>query len=536
MLCDDFLQQLYSSANHAQLEGSYVAAILLVNICLWFSGQRWLVWLLVGMFALMQLLQLSHISFTGEPLTPYDISKLFAEREEIGVATVHAAPHHWPVLVVWALPWGLTLWLFQRYLQPRPWPLALGCSLVVLLALASKPNRATYRDMIFFMPGPTRSSLHNSLNAFSYWAVRMAFRHQTVQLPEFQPYRLQQLPVADVDNLVLLITDSVRYDRLQLAGGERETTPQLQLLLQRGELQARQGLAASVATGASLPLLLNSVREPGNLVALESGVANLFAQARRAGFKTFWLSTQESKMLNGLGVEHVDVVVTREDEPLDLAQQGDRLVLEWLQEYSLAEKNLIAVHVRSAHIPYQAAYRHERQRYHRWPDDQGDSAQRDSNAYDNALLYLDQLAADIYRWSQQLPGRTAWVMTSDHGQMLGEQGRWGHNRLTPMVASVPVLAAGAQADSLPAGLMSHYQLSKWLLQRLGAQLHNPNEVAGVHYFQSEKLYQDNLYRMVLSQPDGVYFCQPSLISRYPDETACEQTERVWPEELNASLQ
>lgn len=53
---------------------------------------------------------------------------------------------------------------------------------------------------------------------------------------------------------------------------------------------------------------------------------------------------------------------------------------------------------------------------------------------------------------EQLEGERYLVITGDHGQLLGEQGRWGHNDLQPQVAEVPVLiiARDAPPDALQA--------------------------------------------------------------------------------------
>jgi hypothetical protein len=105
--------------------------------------------------------------------------------------------------------------------------------------------------------------------------------------------------------------------------------------------------------------------------------------------------------------------------------------------------------------------------------------------------------------------------------MVGEGGQWGHNRLTPEVASVPLIVSRHPAvEQLPESFVSHYQLSKWLLRVMGADLVNRNEVEGVHYQHSDKLYEDNLFRKILEQGGQLSFCDVSMVSRYPDNDAC----------------
>ena len=528
MLSDDFLQQLYTENNQAELEPAYVFVIWVLNLCLWLAGRRWFANLILTLFAFMQLLQLCNISFIGEPLTAYDISKLLSEREEIRTAAGAAADTHWPVLLAWGLPYGALFAIFNQWLPNAGRSLEPGRHswvplLLVVLILGSKPHRALEMDMLAFMPGPTRSSLHNSINVFSFYATRMMGRTDQFQRPHYEPYQVKKVPVADApETIFLVIPDSVRNERLGVAGYKRPTTPHLSALATSGQLQVASGLAASVATGASLPLMLNVVNEPGNLAALDSGVANLFRRAQEAGYKTFWISTQESKLLNGLDSQHIDVRITREDDPLNLSTGGDRVALEWLPAQPWAEKNFVVLNLRTAHTPYADAYRAEPERYTRWPThDQNLSAnQRRSNAYDNALLYLDSLLADTIEFATEtFSGDLLWVFTSDHGQMLGENGSWGHNRLRPAVASVPMMAFERRdnfADTpyqLPdSNLVSHYEMGRWLLREMGFELINPNKVEGIHYFHNEKLYGDNLFQQVRETPEGPVFSDMHLVS------------------------
>ena len=81
-------------------------------------------------------------------------------------------------------------WLLRMARWVRHPPSA-GRVRLVLIVLAAKPYRATYRDMTHFMPGPTRSSLHNSLNSFAFYAVNLAGREQqALPVSPFQPYQV----------------------------------------------------------------------------------------------------------------------------------------------------------------------------------------------------------------------------------------------------------------------------------------------------------------------------------------------------------
>ena len=74
------------------------------------------------------------------------------------------------------LPYGLLLLMHNLIPRRMRLPQSRWALLIIILVLGSKPYRATYRDLSSFLPGPTRSGLHNSFNAFAFYGVRLAFR------------------------------------------------------------------------------------------------------------------------------------------------------------------------------------------------------------------------------------------------------------------------------------------------------------------------------------------------------------------------
>lgn len=72
------------------------------------------------------------------------------------------------------------------WLQPR-----LG--LLILIILAARPIRASYRHLEDFLPGPARSALHNSMSVFSFFDVKTLQGHTLQPVAEMNaivPYRM----------------------------------------------------------------------------------------------------------------------------------------------------------------------------------------------------------------------------------------------------------------------------------------------------------------------------------------------------------
>ncbi|MBW8809376.1 MAG: sulfatase-like hydrolase/transferase, partial [Lysobacter sp.] len=284
-----------------------------------------------------------------------------------------------------------------------------------------------------------------------------------------------------------------------LAGYARATTPNMSRWVAQGQARWHRGIAGAASTRASLGLLFNGVREPGNIAQLRSHEANMLRLAKRAGYRTYWLSTQHGDLLEEIDAPSIDVVRTRDSDAARIAALGDDAILDMLDVVTPDRPRLVVMMLRTAHIPYHDAYRRHGATYRRWPDGEGSTeGARLVNAYDNAIVYQDALVGKLYRRFERGDGDGLFVVTSDHGQMLGEDSVWGHNVLTPQIAQVPMLVRGRGAAQAPlAGngdWLSHNDLARALAWRMGFSIDNPNQDAGVDYLQGSDLFGDNLFR------------------------------------------
>ncbi|MBJ9978130.1 phosphoethanolamine transferase [Pseudomonas sp. S75] len=517
LLADDFIQQQFGAQNRAELEAGWVIGLWAFCLALWLCNVRALVVAILGLFAGMQLLQLANISFFGEPLSAIDIRSLLREPGEVAQTAWHSLGEHWHAAFSVLLPYSLLIALHWRLPGRVSLPASRWALVLIALVLLAKPYRATYRNLDSFTPGPSRSSLHNSLNAYSAWAVRLALRSEK-RLPQapFAPYALSPIP-SSARHVWLVVADSLRSERMGVYGYARQTTPRLQAYLrEHPSALVRPGVAAGVATDVSLPYLLNPIREPGQDHLLREGQINLFRFARQAGMRTHWISSQESRLLTHLGSRYLDVSITREDHPLRFLKRQDHALLEILDRQRFAERNFVVLNLRTAHLPY--AQNYARQSGDRpWPDT---GAQAQANAYDNSIHYLDGLLEELIARFERLEGERYLVITGDHGQRLGEDGKWGHNDLVPEVSDVPMIVISRDApaqplDSLaPQRWISHYQIGKWLAARLGTRIDNPNLRENEHFVHGKLLFSDNFIQPVCETEAGLVHLPPLQLSQW----------------------
>lgn len=524
LLIDDLLFQQYFDSSYASLEPVYVLVIFLLSIGLWLCRRRWLVISVLLIFAGMQLIQFSQMAFSGEPLTVSDLRNLQDNISDVTAGAEHTWESYVAVLWIVGIPYGVLLLLHTQIPARFVVPSLPFIWLLILAIVLAKPMRATYRGLDDFLPGPTRSALHNSINVFSFFMVSIIrgddIGTNTLHLEPYAVY--PHIVPSRAQHVWLVIADSIRHDRMSVYGAPRETTPNLQRWMSSMDSVRLNGIAAGVSTAVSLPALINVIREPGQEQWMRDKQHNLFRIARENDFKTYWFSSQESKLLSYLGRPFIDHAVSREDRALGFMRKRDSLLPELLEEQVTAGKSFVVINMRSVHFPYDTNYTHDNGFTPPWSLDHAQSHEdRMNNAYDNALRHWDGVMDRILEAFSRLEGEKYLIVTADHGQLLGEHGRWGHNRLYPQVIEVPMLVL---ADNLPLpGHMlqdkwvSHYELGLWIAERLGVRIENPSHEDGLHFNHGDQLLGDRWVMPIREFSDRLEYLEPVMLSNLPIE-------------------
>jgi glucan phosphoethanolaminetransferase (alkaline phosphatase superfamily) len=155
--------------------------------------------------------------------------------------------------------------------------------------------------------------------------------------------------------------------------------------------------------------------------------------------------------------------------------QYDSRILPALDSLNLdySQKQFIVIHHRNAHLPYKANYPKD---FDIFKPKSNSRLDTEKAAYDNSILFLDTTMANLYSYFESnTKSNTAVLYTSDHGELFGLDGIWGHIRLHPAVARVPVLTYGINLtdkikDSLPTTqrcASTHYDVARSTAKLLG---------------------------------------------------------------------
>lgn len=454
----------------------------------------------VAVFFVFEVIQLHYMSYFGKPITPTEIKKIFTETSDIAQSGFSYFFAVWYVLPSMLLSYGIYTYFLIKY-SDRCFKTKLAYIILIIILLV-KPERAYRKTLKNFLPGPTRNSIHNTINTFSYFLVKEVWSHnKQIKIP-FKEYKIEKIDNFDSPDIVIfLVAESMNYKNLGLYGYERNTTPNLSKLKNDGNFIYKKAVSSSVSTSSALPFLFNIIREPGNFKLLFNNSTNLNKLAKNNDYKTYFFTSQESKVLSDLGVEFLDVLVTKEDNIIAFTDDKDDVLLRYLNkalfENKSNDKKFISIFQRNLHSPYEDNYEEHSEKFSVYNEKIKNRKDYLVNTYDNAVLFEDYFISAVIDNINKIKDKSVILLiTSDHGQILGEDGMFGHNILDYRVAEVPFMIyyndkykESFERRNIPENI-SHYEISKLIANIIGYKAINTNE-DGYYFIQGNNIYSDN---------------------------------------------
>lgn len=247
--------------------------------------------------------------------------------------------------------------------------------------------------------------------------------------------RQNYLPTPDPlkANVILIVVDALRDDHLGVNGYERETTPNLQRWLrQTGGLtlgQARSACASSICGITSIVSSRFSHQQTPEAMSLHEVLA-------LHGWKTHLILGGDHTNFYGLRQRY-----GRVDSYVDGTQatptmlNDDRFILESLnalvqktQEPSLIHLHLMSAHVLGRRFLQSGVYGLSSNYSNPLFKLKADHVQQAVNYYDEGVLQTDHVIDQALQNLQRAGflKRALVLITGDHGEHLGEQGRFSH--------------------------------------------------------------------------------------------------------------
>lgn len=232
---------------------------------------------------------------------------------------------------------------------------------------------------------------------------------------------------------IMVIGETSRADNWQLFGYDRPTNPKLSR--RDGLVTFPKTLSQSNTTHKSVPMLISPLDATsfGDSICLVKGIPAAF---RQAGFSTAFISNQRRNhsFIDFFG-ETADSVVFIRDSIDDCS---DMLLIDRLERFIASDSNakkFIILHCYGSHFNYRERYTRDHARF--LPDDASEASlsnrQALVNAYDNTIIFTDDLLARIIDSLDSLDVASAMIYTSDHGEDIFDdpRGRFLHASPTP---------------------------------------------------------------------------------------------------------
>jgi glucan phosphoethanolaminetransferase (alkaline phosphatase superfamily) len=342
--------------------------------------------------------------------------------------------------------------------------------ILVLIAGSIVSHFRKDEDKDVFLPKAESSAIKNMYNVLSWANGKEIFKDKNIQI--FKPYRVDKEIDGD-DNVVVIMGESLGAKYMSLFGFEKETTPYLDSVKDR--LEYSWGYSCGVTTDVAVPTFFLLKREPKNTGLLLSDKTNLFAMAKKAGYKTYYITTQKLTVMGGFLANSVDVVKSRVDfkEPII-----DEYLSDFFKSLDLKGKNFIVLHQRNSHSPYD---HNTPKRFWKYEIKNVPYKEYMRNAYYNSLQYSDYIFKEIIEKIDSTESSAVLFITSDHSEMMGfesEEGRFGHSYLGFEDAKVPFIVyknSECKNEYNLKSVISHYQFGKLIAKSLGYSVTNPNE-------------------------------------------------------------
>jgi len=244
--------------------------------------------------------------------------------------------------------------------------------------------------------------------------------------------------------LVLIIGESARPDHFHVNGYSRQTTPQIE---QTGVLSFNDVTSCSDSTRVSVPCMLTrATSQDTSASARETSLISIF---KKVGFYTAWISNQRVRGDNDTPV----TAIAKEASYLYFGnQRGDFIHIKLLDDDLLpvldqsiqqpARRKLIILHTVGSHWYYEQHYSSDFRIFTpvcKRKEPRMCTDQELINSYDNTIFYTDNFIRQVIDRVAGLRSLVFYV--SDHGESLGEEGRFSHGqgKEYPEQMKVPML-------------------------------------------------------------------------------------------------
>ena len=370
---------------------------------------------------------------------------------------------------------GASLCRLEMQFRPRRVRLTAIAMTLAGVAYATHTYSVSHRDSLFWREELVASFFRPEGYAFEPTARREAVAERDAVLRASYP---RDIPTARRKNVVLIIVDSLRADRMHVYGYHRPTTPFLSALVRDGSMKKVEAAFSSCSEsfcGITSTLASREFRD------ISARTFQLQDVLRDAGYQTWFLLSGNHRAWNGLpSFYHVsdDDLLFDGSQTRRYTMDDDRLVLEGLERVPPAgnQPAFFYVHLMSPH--YLGVQFPESHVFTR-PDDRIEPGidpyaildqLNKPDRYDDKILQTDGIIRQLFNAlaAKHYLEDAVVVVTADHGEGLGER-HWAHGwDLYQEDIGIPMLWYDAPRATYPdLRFAAQIDIAPTILDRLG---------------------------------------------------------------------
>lgn len=240
-------------------------------------------------------------------------------------------------------------------------------------------------------------------------------------------------------NFLILVIDALRPDHLSAYGYNRPTSPFLDSMIANGKL-LKVEYPFSLSTN-TLSGMVNLFASKG-MQDFSFSALTLVKYMKFKGFRTYaFLTGAQSRWYWQTDLYRNDLDLYYESKSTLEGDDDDFITVEKVTSTRFKAPFFAYVHLMSPHV---LGKKHEAFKKF-LPDKVGIGGNKSVplvNNYDNGVLQTDYLIREIFETLKkkgQLQRTTVFIV-ADHGELLGEDDRWGHNKsVHPNLHAIPMM-------------------------------------------------------------------------------------------------
>ena len=325
-----------------------------------------------------------------------------------------------------------------------------------------KEGKLEHTQSKLIYPITNRHSSRNFFVSMNYFLFGFLPKKFSSSLLDYPVLKKPVLINKDLNRTVILVIgESLRADTFSL--DNNRLTPKLQTLKSDKNFFYKKVYSGGTMTKVSVSTLINRLKYPNGLPQISKEDNCLFKLAKENDFSTYFLSGQTASHLliirDLVCPKYIDRLVDRDDFSKFMKPTGYDEDLETLVKKLdiLKERSLIVLQHRGSHSPYEKQYSKAFDRY---------------TPYENTALYTDNSLYELIEYvKNNSKNETFLFYVSDHGELLGENGKNGHGHMEKEVYEVPFLMyTNSRDENLKKQfkyVRNHYDISNYILSLLG---------------------------------------------------------------------